>query len=38
MLKILSGVSLMIAVMARCSVVVSLGKNEEVSMWVYWME
>ena len=38
MLKILSGVSFMMAVMARCSVVVSWGKSEEVSMRVYWME
>ena len=38
MLKILSGVSLMMAVMARCSVMLSLGKRGSVLMGEYWME
>ena len=38
MLKMVSGVSLMKAVIARCSVVVSLGKKGLVSKGVKWME
>ena len=38
MLKMVSEVSLMVALIARCSVVVSLGKKGSVSMGVKWIE